>query len=121
MTKLRIISDLHYDQGINKDEYFDEKIGTEFLKEKADVTLIAGDLAADIQNKKDFLEKYFNNQQVIFTGGNHDVYIKGLKTIYEIIKEHKKEFPITRMGDSLFGFKSLPSYLTAPPISSSPS
>lgn len=97
MTKLRIISDLHYDQGLNKSKDFDEKIGAEFSKEKADITLIAGDLAADIKNKKEFLEKYFNDQQVIFTGGNHDVYIKGLKTIYEIDDMHKKEFPLTHL------------------------
>ena len=94
MTKIRIISDLHYDKGLNKEEYFDQVIGTEFLKEKADVTLIAGDLAAELQNKKEFLEAYFKNQYVFFTGGNHDVYVEGLKTIYEINDELKKEFPL---------------------------
>ena len=89
MTKLRIISDLHYDAGLNKSEEFDEQIGKKFEEEPDCVTLIAGDLAADIKNKKEFLEKYFKNQVVIFTGGNHDVYIKGLKTIYEIDAEHK--------------------------------
>ena len=97
MTKLRIISDLHYDAGLNKSEEFDEQIGKKFEEEPDCVTLIAGDLAADIKNKKEFLEKYFKNQVVILTGGNHDVYIKGLKTIYEIDDEHKKEFPLTHL------------------------
>lgn len=95
MTKLRIISDLHYDDGINKTDLFNEKICKEFCKEADCVTLIAGDLATTIQNKKEFLEKYFNKQLVFFTGGNHDVYIKGLKTIYEIDQEHRDEFPLT--------------------------
>ena len=79
MTTLRIISDLHYDQGINQDEYFDEKIGQKFLKKYADITLT----------------KYFTNQRVFFTGGNHDVYVKGFDTIYDINNMHKKEFPLT--------------------------
>ena len=95
MTKIRIISDIHYDKGINKSEYFDEKIGKEFLKENADITLIAGDIAAELQNEKDFLEKYFTNKQVIFTEGNHMVYCKGLKTIYELNQDREKEFPLT--------------------------
>lgn len=95
MTKLRIISDLHYDEGINKYEAFDELIGQKFKEEPDCITLIAGDLAASLQNKKEFLEKYFKDQIVLFTGGNHDVYIKGLKTIYEIDEDHRKEFPLT--------------------------
>lgn len=97
MVKLRIISDLHYDAGLNKSEEFDKQIGEKFKEELDCVTLIAGDLAAEIENKKEFLEKYFKNQIVIFTGGNHDVYIKGLKTIYEIDIMHKKEFPLTHL------------------------
>ena len=95
MTKLRIISDLHYDEGLNKSKQFDKSIGRVFAKEPDCITLIAGDLATSIQNKKEFLEKFFKNQVVLFTGGNHDVYIKGLKTIYEINQEHKDEFPVT--------------------------
>lgn len=95
MNKFRIISDLHYDNNLNKNDDFDKLIGKKFIEEKNCITLIAGDLAADIANKKEFLEKYFKDQLVIFTGGNHDVYIKGLKTISEIDTEHKTEFPLT--------------------------
>ena len=31
MTKLRIISDLHYDVGLNKTDYFNNEIGKAFL------------------------------------------------------------------------------------------
>lgn len=90
MVKLRIISDLHYDTGINR-ELFNEK----FKKSKDTITLIAGDLASSVELSQEFLEKYFKNQQVIFIGGNHMVYQKGMKTIYEINEDYKKAFPIT--------------------------
>jgi len=96
MTKLRIISDLHYDKGLNKSDYFDEKYKN-FLKTNVDVTLIAGDLAGELENEKEFLEKYFTNQQVIFTEGNHMVYCKASKTIYELEEERKQEFPLTHL------------------------
>ena len=94
MTKLRIISDLHYDEGLNKLAEFDEAFSQALQEESNCITLIAGDLAASINNKKDFLNTFFKNQVVLFTGGNHDVYVKGFKTIYEIDQEHRQEFPL---------------------------
>ena len=91
---LRIISDIHYDSGINK-ESFESTFNNAFNKSKGIVTLIAGDLAANLKNEKEFLEKYFNNKLVFFTEGNHMVYCRSLKTIYELEEERKKEFPLT--------------------------
>ena len=102
MAKIRIISDIHFDNGINsrdkdsftKDSLFYDKYYNALNNEKADVTLIAGDLAACLNNYNDFLHTFFENKNCIFVGGNHDVYQKTDKTIYEIKEELKRAFPL---------------------------
>lgn len=104
MVKIRIISDLHYTNGINGPDYdktykksslwhyFGKK-----LQEKADVTLIAGDICEGIQNHELFLESFFPNQKVFFVDGNHLPYFKridGSKPVLSTLKNMlKAEFP----------------------------
>ena len=109
MTKLRIISDIHYTSRINgpdfKDPYNTSLFYKEYYevlqKEKDCITLIAGDIAAGIDKHKEFLEEFFPNQRVIFTDGNHLVYeyTKDNKhpILSELKKELKQEFPITHL------------------------
>ena len=105
MTKLRIMSDLHYTRGINGPNY--NKIykqsglyhyfGQKFKKEKPDYTLIAGDICEGVKNHEKFLEAFFPNQNVIFIDGNHLVYFEkedGSKPILSKVKQELKEkFP----------------------------
>ena len=109
MTKLRIISDLHYTAGINGPysgysyltSPFYEQYYQELQKEKDCITLIAGDIAAGIDKHKEFLQCFFNQQKVIFIDGNHVVYeyTKDNKKpiLSKLKKELKKEFPKTHM------------------------
>lgn len=106
MTKLRIISDTHFDEGLNGLNYgkrgvqhtpFGSYFGKALKKEKADITLIAGDLASSIQNTDLFLNGFFPDEKVIFTGGNHLLYTKTEKTIYELIADYKEAFPKTHL------------------------
>lgn len=78
MSKLRVISDLHYTRGINGPEwdgtYETSDLWENFSKdfqEPVDITLIAGDIAAGIDDHKEFLESFFPNQKVMFIDGNH--------------------------------------------------
>ena len=81
MVKLRLISDVHYTDGINASKYkpkthspFGYYFAKELAKEKDCITLIAGDIAEGSVRQKNFFETYFPNQTVIFTEGNHLVY-----------------------------------------------
>lgn len=108
MTKLRIISDLHYTKGINGPEYDKnykssglwKNFGKDF-QEPADITLIAGDIAAGINDHKEFLENFFPNQRVIFIDGNHICYFTINDYLRPILSEVKKElaenFPKTHL------------------------
>jgi len=109
MTKLRIMSDIHYTSRINGPDYgnpfntslFYEKYYKDLQKDTNCVNLIAGDIAAGIDKHKEFLEGFFSNQQVIFVDGNHLVYeyTKDNKhpILSELKQELKKEFPITNL------------------------
>lgn len=102
MAKIRIISDIHFDNKINgrdkdssiKDSLFYDKYYAALRNEKADATLIAGDLASCLDNYNDFLHTFFENENCIFVGGNHDLYQRTDKTIYEIKDELKHAFPL---------------------------
>ena len=109
MVKLRIISDIHFDGGLNglakntRKTYnhspFGSYFGKNLKKEKNCVTLIAGDLASSINNTQGFLEYFFPNQPVFFVMGNHDgIYQVTDKTIYEL----KEEWTNTFSKDHLF-------------------
>ena len=109
MTKLRIISDLHYTPGINGPysgysyitSPFYEKYYAELQKEKDCITLIAGDIAAGINMHEEFLQCFFNQQKVIFIDGNHLVYEYTKDNCHPILsklkKELKQKFPITHL------------------------
>lgn len=109
MTKIRIISDIHYTAGINGPHSgcsyitspFYEKYYNDLQKEKDCVTLIAGDIAAGVDKHKEFLEVFFLDQKVIFVDGNHLCYeyTKDNKhpILSELKKELKQEFPITHL------------------------
>ena len=98
MVKCRIISDLHYTKGINGPDYdktykqsgLYHYFGKKF-QEKADVTLIAGDICEGIENHEKFLEAFFPNQKVIFIDGNHLPYFRNSNQISPILSELKKE------------------------------
>lgn len=102
MAKIRIISDIHFDNRINgrdkdspvEDSLFYNKYYTALHNENTDVTLIAGDLASCLDNYNDFLHTFFENKNCIFVGGNHDLYQRTDKTIYEIKDELKHAFPL---------------------------
>ena len=88
--KIRFISDIHAELNMTYSP-------TEFVdimnsKEKADVTIIAGDMDADIEEAKTFLSKYFKNEKVIFVGGNHIVYNSRKLPLSQLLAEYKKEF-----------------------------
>lgn len=108
MVKLRIISDLHYTEGINGPDYGKsyEHSGLWYyfgkkLQKPVDVTLIAGDITESVENHKTFLQSFFPNQKVIFIDGNHIVYHiekDYRKPILSKLKEElKKDFPEEHM------------------------
>lgn len=109
MTKIRIISDIHYTSRINGPDFNDpintslfyKKYYKDLQKDTDCVNLIAGDIAAGIDKHKEFLEGFFPNQRVIFTDGNHICYeyTKDNKhpILSELKKELKQEFPITHL------------------------
>lgn len=108
MTKLRIISDLHYTQGINGPDYqkFYKQSGLwhyfgKKLQEPVDYTLIAGDICEGIDKHEEFLESFFPNQKVIFIDGNHVTYFRPkdspMPTLLEIKEKLKDKFPITHL------------------------
>ena len=99
MTKIRIISDIHYTAGINGPysgysyitSPFYEKYYTELQKEKDCITLIAGDIAAGVDMHKEFLEEFFPNQKVIFIDGNHLPYEYTKDNKHPILSKLKQE------------------------------
>lgn len=109
MVKCRIISDLHYTAGINGPysghtyltSPFYEQYYQELQKEKNCITLIAGDIAAGINKHDEFLQCFFNQQQVIFIDGNHLCYEYTKDNKHPILsklkKELKKQFPKEHM------------------------
>ena len=96
MVKLRIISDLHYTNGINGPDYnkiykqsglwhyFGKK-----LQEDVDYTLIAGDICEGVEKHKEFFEAFFPMKRVIFIDGNHICYERGLPSLSEIKQQLK--------------------------------
>jgi len=60
--KIRFISDIH--AGLNMTYTPTEFVTHMLKKEPADVTLIAGDMDADIYEAKKFLENYFKDEKV---------------------------------------------------------
>ncbi len=104
MVKLRIISDTHFDTGINGLDYnkkgirhssFGHYFYKSLLQDFDGITLIAGDLASSVKNTNLFLEGFFKDKPVIFIQGNHSYYQKTTKSIYEITQELRETFPIT--------------------------
>lgn len=108
MTKLRIISDLHYTRGINGPDldktYETSGLWENFakeLKEPVDYTLIAGDACAGIDDHVELLQSFFPNQKVIFIDGNHVIYYTINDYFRPILSEVKQElrqkFPKTHL------------------------
>lgn len=85
--RIRFISDIH--AGLNATYSPTNFVDIMRNKKQADVTLIAGDMDADIDEAKAFLNKYFLNERVIFIGGNHILYNNRGKTISELIKDYE--------------------------------
>lgn len=88
--KIRFISDIH--AGLNMTYSPTEFVDIMHSKESADVTLIAGDMDADIEEAKTFLQIYFPNERVIFIGGNHIVYNTRGKTLDYLLNEYNITF-----------------------------
>ena len=88
--KIRFISDIH--AALNMTYEATDFVDIMHKKEKADVTLVAGDMDADIEEAKNFLNTYFKDEKVIFIGGNHITYHKDAKPFPELISDYKKEF-----------------------------
>lgn len=104
MVKLRIMSDIHFTDGINERKGKNVKntpFGYYFKKSLDEyndcVTLIAGDVATSLRETEKFLNGFFENKHVIFIEGNHLVYQKGMKTIYELKDELRKQYPLTHL------------------------
>ena len=102
MTKLRIISDIHYTSRINGPDFNDpantslfyKKYYQELQKEKNCITLIAGDIAAGINKHQEFFKAFFYGQQVIFIDGNHLCYEYTNDHKHPILSELKQELKI---------------------------
>ena len=88
--KIRFISDIH--AGLNMTYSPTEFVDIMKSKKPADVTLIAGDMDADIEEAKVFLDQYFKDEKVIFVGGNHIVYNSRKLPLSQLLAEYKKEF-----------------------------
>lgn len=88
--KIRFISDIH--AGLNMTYSPTEFVDIMKSKESADVTLIAGDMDADIEEAKIFLDQYFKDEKVVFVGGNHIVYNTRNKPLSILLNEYKKTF-----------------------------
>ena len=76
--KIRILSDVHYDPGINGNGKFDEKYSGQF--QKADINLLAGDIAVLPERTTDFLEKFIGESLCYIIGGNHIEYRSDYRT-----------------------------------------
>lgn len=98
MVKLRIMSDIHFTDGINgnlrvKHSPFSSYFGKMIKHPENCVTLIAGDMATGLDYTQAFLEGLFPTENVIFIEGNHLVYQRGHKTIYELQDELRNAYP----------------------------
>ena len=91
--KIRILSDVHYDDGLNGNGIFDEIYGDKF--KSADINLLAGDIAVTLEKTENFLNKYMPNQTVYMIGGNHVVYTAEHLTLDQILDKYKYKFPLT--------------------------
>ena len=88
--KIRFISDLHYFLNVDSDP--SEFTAILQKKQPADVTLIAGDGSACLEEMGCLLNTYFYGEKVIFVNGNHAVYFRPGKPIEDIIQEYKDTF-----------------------------
>lgn len=88
--RIRFISDIH--AGINTTYSPTNFVDIMHSKKPADVTLIAGDMDADIDEAKAFLNKYFSNERVIFIGGNHITYHENALSFPDILNTYQQEF-----------------------------
>lgn len=88
--KIRFISDLHY--YLNSEYETAELLNILSKKEPADITLIAGDASAEIEEMSMLLDKYFHDEKVVFINGNHFIYNRSGKTIQDQISSYKKRF-----------------------------
>ena len=88
--KIRFISDIHY--YLNYETEATELLDILNHKEPADVTLIAGDCSACLDEMDSFLNKWFPNEKVIFINGNHSVYFRPAKPMEDIIQEYRDKF-----------------------------
>jgi len=88
--KIRFISDIHV--GLNITYSPTEFVDIMHTKTPADITLIAGDMDADIEEAKNFLNQYFKDEKVIFVGGNHIVYNSRNKPLSILLDEYKNTF-----------------------------
>ena len=88
--RIRFISDIH---GALNMLYAPTEF-TNIMKSKkpADVTLIAGDFDADIEEAKVTLNNYFANELVVFIGGNHIVYNTRNLPLQKLLNEYKVTF-----------------------------
>lgn len=88
--KIRFISDIH--AGLNMTYSPTEFVDIMHSKKPADVTLIAGDMDADIEEAKVFLDQYFKDEKVVFVGGNHIVYNTRNKPLSTLLDEYQNTF-----------------------------
>ena len=88
--RIRFISDLHC--YLNMDTAPTEFIDIMKKKEPADVTLIAGDASACLEEMQALLNNYFPDEKVIFVNGNHCVYFRPGKPMEDLIQEYKDTF-----------------------------
>lgn len=88
--KIRVISDIHYYLNLQYEQAEFEHIMSKM--ERADLTLIAGDMSADLEEAKVFLQKYFTYEPVIFVNGNHAVYHRPGEPIQDLIEEYRELF-----------------------------
>lgn len=88
--KVRFISDLHYYLNLDSEPTAFEHIMS--LMEPADVTLIAGDGSAEIEEMSMLLDKYFHNERVVFVNGNHSLYHRPTEAIQDITESYRKRF-----------------------------
>lgn len=84
--KIRIISDIHYYLNLTYSPTEFEHVMSKI--EPADVTLVAGDMDAEISEATAFLQKYFPHERVVFVGGNHILYNNRNKTIQQLLQDY---------------------------------
>ena len=102
MTKLRIYSDIHFDEGLNGFKKGDTVKNSPLYKSFYDqlsnpikncIDLIAGDISGSLANTKAFFDTFLPKQHVIFIEGNHIVYNTEKKPIDELKSEFYEAFP----------------------------